>query len=180
MELKVKCPSCKKRGIINFHLHRIRYLGEVMESVLRCASCGYRHVDVLTLEEKPPARFKVKVECPQDMLIRVVRSSNAVVEIPELGVRITPGLASEGYISNVEGVLARVEDVLLSVKKWGGERKAKAEELLERVKAVKRGDEAVHIIIEDPTGNSAIISEKAVRDEIQGALPGGEENPLEG
>jgi zinc finger protein len=166
MELNVECPSCKRSGItVNFHFHRVEYLGEVMESVLLC-NCGYRHVDVLILDKKPPARFKIKVESPEDMLIRVVRSSNASIEIPELGVKITPGAASEGYISNIEGVLARVEDVLLTVKTWRGERKARAEELLERIKAVKNGKEAVHLIIEDPTGNSAIISEKAVKDEI--------------
>lgn len=166
MELNIECPSCKRTGVrVNFHSHKIRYFGEVMESVLLCPACGYRHVDVLLLDKRAPMRFKIKVASAEDMLIRVVRSSTASIEIPELGVKITPGMASDGYISNIEGVLSRVEDVLLTLR-MDGRKKARAEKLLKRIEAVKNGDEAVHLILEDPAGNSAIISRKAVKNEI--------------
>jgi len=139
-----------------------------MESVILCSNCGYRHVDVVALAEKEPAKYTLKVETEEDLLARVVRSSYSTVKIPELGVEITPGSEGEGYISNVEGVLARVEDILITVKSWVGESKKvkKADELLERINRIKSGRESMHLIIEDSTGNSAIISHKAVKEKL--------------
>jgi zinc finger protein len=135
-----------------------------MESVLKCSSCGYRHVDGVMLEKKAPVRLKLKITSPDDMMIRVVRSSNATVEIPELGIKIIPGLASTGYITNVEGILLRIEEVL---QKIGDKRKKKkAHSLLERIRNIKEGKEEAHLVMEDPTGNSAILSEKVLKDEI--------------
>ncbi len=135
-----------------------------MESVLKCNACGYRHVDGVLLEKKAPVRLSLKISSPEDMMIRVIRSSNAKVEIPELGIKIVPGMAATGYITNVEGILVRIEDVLQKVE--NGAKKKKAKRLLKKIKDVKEGKEVVHLIMEDPTGNSAIISEKVLKDEV--------------
>ncbi len=164
MLFNIECPSCRREGVkVNFHRHEIKYFGEVMESVISC-DCGYRHVDVLILGEKEPVRYRIKIEDEEDMNIRVVRSGNSTIEIPELGVKITPGVASEGYITNIEGVLTRVEDVLVSLKGWEG--KEKADELLVRIEGIKRGEEVVNLIIEDPSGNSTIISDKTLKEAV--------------
>jgi zinc finger protein len=166
MLFNITCPSCRREGVkVNFHRHEIKYFGEVMESVIQC-DCGYRHVDVLILGEKEPVRYRIRIEDEEDMNARVVRSGSSTIEIPELGVKVTPGVASEGYITNIEGVLTRIEDVLVSLRDWEG-KKTKAEELLNRVAGIKRGEEAVHMIIEDPSGNSAIISDKAVKEALR-------------
>ena len=163
MRADASCPACEKIGLdVAFHIHKIPYFGEVMESVISCPSCGYRHADVVILEAREPVRYTLKVGSEEDMLIRVVRSGSARIEIPELGIKITPGLNSDGYISNVEGVLTRIEDVLTMIKSWeGGEKGERAEELLTRIKKIKAGKETARLIIEDPTGNSTIISDKA-------------------
>ncbi len=135
-----------------------------MESVIQCSSCKYKHVDIFTLEEKGHVRFTLKVAGEGDMSVRVVRSSHASIEIPELGVKITPGAQADGYISNVEGVLSRLEDVVLTAESWNKGKKAeKSRELLERIKRIKQGKESIHLILDDPTGNSAIISKKVVK-----------------
>jgi zinc finger protein len=77
-------------------------------------------------------------------------------------VKITPGPDAEGYISNVEGVLKRIEDVI----RMQGESE-KSRELLQKIKNAKEGSEILHLKIEDPTGNSAIISEKALKEDIK-------------
>lgn len=137
-----------------------------MENVVSCLSCGYRHADVVTLETREPTRYTLKVESEEDMLIRVVRSGSARIEIPELGIKITPGLNSEGYVSNVEGVLERIEDVLVMMGSWKDGKGEMAGKLLTRLKKIKTGKEAVHLIIEDSAGNSAIISDKAVKERV--------------
>ncbi|MFQ5814905.1 MAG: ZPR1 zinc finger domain-containing protein [Candidatus Hydrothermarchaeaceae archaeon] len=134
----------------------------MMETTILCDSCGYRHSEVFTLEEKGPVRYEMTVSAVEDMSVRVVRSSKSTIEVPELGVKITPGQEAEGFVSNVEGVLERIADVLLSVKSLGhGKKVAKANELLKRIDGIKMGEEKIHLVITDPTGNSAIISDKA-------------------
>jgi zinc finger protein len=70
--------------------------GEIMESLVKCSSCTYRHLNVLALEEKESSRYSLQVEKVEDMLNRIVRSSQATVKVPELGIKITPGLEAEG------------------------------------------------------------------------------------
>ncbi len=169
MYLAAECPVCKNRSLsVSFHEHEIAYFGDVMESLVTCSSCSYRHADVIILAEKQPCRYALEVEKEEDMLIRVVRSSHATIEIPELGVKVTPGAEAEGFISNVEGVLTRVEDVLRMIQRWNEEeKKKKAEELLGEVQKIKQGKKKVKIVISDPTGNSAILSDKAAKEKLQ-------------
>ena len=74
--------------------------------------CGFRHSDTILLTQKEPVRFTLQVTSIEDLDARVIRSSSGTIRIPELGVDIEPGFASESYISNVEGVLDRIEGVV--------------------------------------------------------------------
>ncbi len=167
--LSILCPACGEPGVLlDFHVHTIPYFGEVMESTLLCNRCGYRQVDVQILEEKEPCRYTLKVKGEEDINARVVRSSTGKIIIPELGVEVTPGSDAQGFISNIEGVLERVSDAIKMARNWAEEeeKKKKADELLSRIEDVKEGKEEVTVILEDPFGNSAIISEKAKREKL--------------
>lgn len=133
-----------------------------METTILCASCGYHHSEVFVLEEKDPVRYEMQVSSGEDMSVRVVRSSKATIEVPELGVKITPGQEAKGYVSNVEGVLERISNVLHSVKSLDQGKASKAEELLKRIEGIKKGKEKINLVITDPSGNSAILSDKAL------------------
>jgi C4-type Zn-finger protein len=39
---------------------------------------------------------------------------------------------------------------------------SKAEELLKRIEGIKKGKEKINLVITDPSGNSAILSDKAL------------------
>lgn len=159
----LKCPVCNKIGLeTKFNIHVIPYFEEVMETLVKCQYCGYRNVDVLVLGEKEPARYTLKIDSKEDMSVRVVRSGHSIVEVLELGVTITPGPDSEGYVSNVEGVLKRIEDVIMMCQD-----SEKSKELLRKIKRAKEGKEILHLKIEDPSGNSAIISKKALKENIK-------------
>jgi zinc finger protein len=166
--MSIACPVCEKPGLdITFNKLEIPYFGEVMESVTRCSFCGYRHADVMALEEKEPTRYTIQIEGEEDMFIRVVRSSYSTVEVPELGVKVTPGPRAEGYVSNIEGVLERIERVVGMTKGQSTRRKQKVEEILQKIKGIREGKEKATLIIEDPSGNSAIISEKALKEPLK-------------
>jgi zinc finger protein len=145
----------------------IPYFGEAMLIAGVC-SCGFRHSDTILLSQKEPARYTMEVTEPDDLDARVVRSCSGTIRIPELGVDVEPGSASESYISNVEGVLARVSGIVAfatrSAREAGNiEATRRGEEILESIDLARRGQFKLTFIIEDPLGNSAIASDKAVK-----------------
>jgi zinc finger protein len=83
------------------------------------------------------------------------------VHIPEWGLDIEPGPASEAYISNVEGLLDRIETIVMMARKWAekDEEVRRADELLCEMDAAREGKASFTLIIEDPLGNSAIVDE---------------------
>ena len=95
------------------------------------------------------------------MSVRVIRSTSGTVRVPEWGIDIEPGPASEGYITNVEGIIERIESVVHMAKKWSEqpEEHVKADWLLRQMEMAREGKAAFTLVIEDPLGNSAIIGE---------------------
>ncbi len=141
------CPICGGKGTFKAiqHIHEIPYFGKVMESTIYCEKCGYRNADVMILEDRPPKLYTVKVEeGGKDLFTRVVRSKSGTIELDEIGVKIEPGPASEGFITNVEGVLERVRETLLMAREFRrqeGDEEAvkKANEILQYIEDVKEG-----------------------------------------
>ncbi|MDP7506286.1 MAG: ZPR1 zinc finger domain-containing protein, partial [Candidatus Woesearchaeota archaeon] len=109
----------------------------------------------------------IEVESEDDLKVRVVKSSEGKVKIPHV-MTIEPGPSSNGYITNVEGVLNRVKAAIEIAKEAEDDpaAKKKAKKLLKKVNKVLWGQEKIKIIIEDKSGNSAIISDKAVKKEL--------------
>jgi len=147
------------------YIHDIPYFGKVMESTIICEKCGYRSADVMILEEKEPKLYTVKVEEEKDLFTRVVRSKSGTIELEELGIKIEPGPASQGFVSNVEGVLERVRETLLMARDFkeqenDNEAVKKIDELLGYIEDVKEGKKPLTVKIMDPFGNSALIGEK--------------------
>lgn len=136
--------------------------------------CGFRYSDTLILAQHEPVHYELKISGRDDLDARVVRSTSGTIKIPELGVDIEPGPASESFVSNVEGVLDRVEDILEMVTRWDEPGKTeRAQELLCIIEKVKAGDFGITVIIEDPMGNSAIIATNAMRRELTEEEAGG-------
>jgi zinc finger protein len=129
--------------------------------------CGFRFTDTLILAQNKPIHYEMAVRTRDDIDARVVRSTSGTIRIPELGVDMEPGPASESFISNIEGVLDRVADILDMVVRWDEDDKTpRAKELLANIEKIKAGEFGITVIIEDPLGNSAIISEKATHREL--------------
>ncbi|USG99909.1 ZPR1 zinc finger domain-containing protein [Thermococcus argininiproducens] len=161
------CPICGGKNTLKAlnHIHEIPYFGKVMESTIICEECGYRNADVMLLEEKEPRAYVVKVEEEKDLFTRVVRSKSGTIELEEIGIKIEPGPASQGFVSNVEGVLERARETLLMAKRFkqqenDEESVRKIEEILSYIAEVKEGKKPLTVKIMDPFGNSALIGEK--------------------
>jgi zinc finger protein len=160
------CPLCQKEMLTNWCPDNIPFFGEVMNITSIC-DCGFRYSDTLILAQRSPVHYEMKIKSVEDLNARVVRSTSGTIRIPELGIDIEPGAASESFVSNIEGVIERVEEILHNVTMWGEEEKTKrAEELLSIFEKVRAGEYEISVIIEDPMGNSAIISDNAFSREL--------------
>lgn len=141
----------------------IPYFGRVYVFSMNCSNCKYHMSDVEAEEKKEPCKITFNVEKEEDMKVRVVRSSEAKVKISQLKMEVTPGPVSIGYVSNIEGLLNRFEKIIENERDSTEDMdvKKKAKSLLRKIRRARRGDENLRIIIEDPSGNSTIISERA-------------------
>lgn len=161
------CPLCSGELKTNWVPDNIPFFGEVMHITSIC-ECGFRYSDTLILSQHEPVHYEMKVRSIDDLDARVVRSTSGTIRIPELGVEIEPGPASESFISNVEGVLERVEEILSMVTRWGEEDKTgRALELLSSIEKTRVGEYEITLVIEDPLGNSAIIAQNAVSRKLE-------------
>jgi len=172
-ERKEKCPICGHESlVIRVAEHDIPYFGRVAIVSERCGKCGYFHNDIYCQEVKEPRRYEYEVSSPEDMSVRVIRSRYGIIRIPELGVEITPGPLAEAFVSNIEGVLERVAYIIEDFLLWEEDEtvKNKAREVLDLIDRVKRGEYKVTLIIEDPTGNSAIIPPPEMKSKLKVSL----------
>ncbi|HOC77639.1 MAG TPA: ZPR1 zinc finger domain-containing protein [Methanofastidiosum sp.] len=162
------CPSCNHKSLrVSNIIISIPYFGEVIDFTISCDSCGYKRSDIMPVEVKEPTRYSFHVESACDVSTRIVKSSTCTIKIPDLGIVIEPGPLSEGYISNVEGLLNRISSVINMGMRMGKEEEKKnGQEIIERITKLIDGEERVCIIFEDPLGFSAIASDKAIKESL--------------
>lgn len=171
------CPFCHHNTLSLMEQEKeIPYFGKVFLFSMNCTNCNYHKSDVECVEAHDPTRYTIEVSKEEDMSIRIVKASSATVKIPHV-VTIEPGEASNGYITNVEGLLKRVKHQIEVAKETAEDEEEinKAKNLLKKLGRVMWGQESLKIIIEDPTGNSAIISDKAVKEPMKGKKKNSEE-----
>jgi zinc finger protein len=139
--------------------YQVEHFGSVLLSVATCQRCGYRHTDVITLTEREPIALTARIDSVEDLKMRVIKSGTATVSIREFGATITPGPYSEGYISNVEGILERIEDALTFMLTTAKDKRLKkGEKMLKQIRMARDANPRFTLVIKDPFGNSAIVS----------------------
>lgn len=162
------CPCCNTDIEYLYKTENIPYFSDILIISAICPECGYKFVDTQLLKHGDPARYTLAVESVDDLTVRVVRSMSASIEIPELGVRIDPGPQCQGFVSNVEGVLDRIEQVVKGALRWGNDvERENAAALLADMVTVKAGTFPITLILEDPNGNSGIESERVVKEKYE-------------
>ncbi|PIN76245.1 hypothetical protein COV18_00400 [Candidatus Woesearchaeota archaeon CG10_big_fil_rev_8_21_14_0_10_37_12] len=163
------CPMCGTKNLtLTEAENEVPYFGKLFLFSMTCSKCHYYKSDVEAAEQKEPARFTFEVSGKDDLNARIVRSSEGFVKIPHVGT-IEPGPDAEGFVSNVEGLIMRFKKQIETLRDNAedDEDKKKAKNLLKKLQKVLWGDEKLKIIIEDSTGNSAIVSEKAKREALK-------------
>ena len=167
------CPICGNENSLKMMAHssEIPYFGEHTQITMSCNSCGWRVTDFIPAEGKKAGSWTLIVSSTEHVSARVVRSSSCTVRIAELGLEVTPGSSSTGYISNVEGVLDRFASAIGTIRRQTDVEndevtKTKCDELLSKIDMVKSGKLVVTLELLDPVGHSQILHEEAVSSEI--------------
>ena len=135
-EMKMDCPVCGGKGTATYttQTHELAYFGE--------------HSLIIT---------------KKSLDSRVVRSQSATVSLPEVGIKVEPGPKSEGYISNVEGVIVRfIEATERALNMFTDETSQQnGKMVLENLHKILDGELETLLLIEDPFGQSKIMDVRA-------------------
>jgi zinc finger protein len=164
-----KCPMCGEKKLTLTEMERdVPFFGQLAIFSMDCNACGYHKADVEALEEHDPVKFTIEISCEEDLKIRVIKSSYANIKIGTIAT-IEAGEASNGYITNVEGILNRIKRQIEFLRDNSDDPAdtKKAKNHLKKLTRVLWGQEKIKIVLEDPTGNSSIISDKAVKDKLK-------------
>lgn len=161
-EMIIKCPVCHVEGVAKSIMKEIEipHFGKVLETTIKCPKCGFKHSDVISLEQNDPAKYILEIN-KKNLSVRVVRSQSATVSIPEIGVKVEPGSKSDGYVTNVEGILTLFEDaVKKALNLFDDENSQKnAKKTLYEIQELIKGNKKATLIIQDPFGQSNIVSD---------------------
>ena len=128
-----------------------------------CDSCGWKHTDFIPAEGSKPGGWSLEVNSSDHMSARVVRSSSCTVRLLELGREASPGSSSSGYISNIEGVFNRFEEVIRMLQRQAEDDGAaeQCEALLREIESIRVGQGSVELVLLDPMGHSQILHDDA-------------------
>ncbi|MFP4524352.1 MAG: ZPR1 zinc finger domain-containing protein [Candidatus Woesearchaeota archaeon] len=160
------CPFCQQKALTLRQAERdIPYFGRVLIFSMDCSNCKYHKADLELVEGSgKPAKYSFDVESEEDLQVRVVKSAAATIKIPRIG-SIEPGETANGYVTNIEGILNRIKHQVENFRENTDDdaEKKKAKSLLKKLNRALWGQDKVKVMLEDPTGNSAIISDKTVK-----------------
>ena len=162
------CPMCSKKTLTLMEdVHDVPFFGKCYLFSMTCQNCKYHKADVEGEEKRNPVKYSIEVDGEEDLKIRVIRSSQGTIKIPHM-ITLEAGENANGFITNIEGVLNRMKKIIEFARDNEEDKdlQKKAKNQLKKLNKVLWGNEKLKIIIEDPTGNSAIISEKAVKTKL--------------
>jgi len=193
--IDLPCPICAATGNVKMiaHVDEIPYFGEHTQVTILCHDCGWRQTDFIPAEGKKAGGWSLTIDSEEKLRSRVVRSSSCTVSIPELDLEVKPGSNATGYVSNVEGVLHRFQEIINMVERDLSAQFLKAdgeikEELMAQMATLQNmtlilaelgGPESQSITLEllDPHGHSMILhpeaEERTLTDEELQHLPVG-------
>lgn len=165
-QTNVKCPNCGKELFLIYYTTNIAYEEGISIETYYCKGCMFKQNSVKPLEKGDPSRVSLKIKNSDDLRVIVYRSSEAVVQVPELEAEVLPGDNASGEITTVEGILRRILEKVEFVGKES-EDISKMERARDRLSSALKGkDSDLTIVVEDPSGKSRINSSRAYREKF--------------
>jgi len=152
------CMACGGSGTTKLMLTKIPYFREVIVSSFECDECGERNRECQFGGDIQARGCRYSFLC-DDCDRQVIKSETGIVRVPELDLEI-PAKTQRGVVTTVEGVLSRAARELgaLQSERRAVDPKAAGaiDDVIVRLLALARGDEAFTFEVEDPSGNSFV------------------------
>ena len=126
-----KCPACQEdqldQNVVIYVEPKSK--DELLIFTTICNNCKFKNSDIMPTGPSIFAgkkKFVVEVESQKDLDSKIFRSSSASIEIPELEIKLEPGIQAEFFITNIEGILFKFQEsckfLLKNEKKKRGNR----------------------------------------------------------
>ena len=146
------------------HTEEIAYFGEHTQVTLTCPGCGWRQTDFIPAEAREGSCQTYRIDSVEDLQVRVIRGSACTVRLLELDLEVRPGSHSTGYVSNIEGVLNRFQDVIDMVGRQAATEanegaSAELAQLTQSMVEIREGQREATLELLDPHGHSMILTE---------------------
>ena len=111
------CPYCNTKNLnLTEDVKEIPYFGKCYLMSMSCSNCKYHKSDIEAEQIKEPVRYTFIIKDKKDLNVRIVKSAEATIKIPQLKMSVEGSPHSTGYISNIEGVLRRFKKIIEDVK----------------------------------------------------------------
>ncbi|XP_036956808.1 zinc finger protein ZPR1 [Acanthopagrus latus] len=155
------CSMCNAPASTNMKLVQIPHFKEVIIMATNCDSCGHRTNEVKSggATEELGTKMTLHVTDPSDMTRDVLKSETCSVLIPELEFEL--GMAAVGgKFTTLEGLLKDIKDLIVSRNPFicgdsgTSDQMQKLQEFGEKIDKIIAGEMDVHIVLDDPAGNS--------------------------
>ncbi|XP_035007459.1 zinc finger protein ZPR1 [Hippoglossus stenolepis] len=155
------CPECNAPASTNMKLVQIPHFKEVIIMATNCDSCGHRTNEVKSggATEDQGTKITLHITDPSDMSRDLLKSETCFVLIPELDFEL--GMAAlGGKFTTLEGLLKDIKDLIVSKNPFicgdsvASDRMRKLAEFGEKIEDVIAVRRDVHLILDDPAGNS--------------------------
>ncbi len=160
-----KCPICHKKELtLSESTLSVPQCGNVFKLLMHCNACNYHQEDIELEQPLGPIKFSLTLQTLQDLEISIIKGSEATLKIPHVG-SIEAGPTSQGQITSVKQVLLFLKEQAESDKAGDedADAKKKAKNLVKKLNSILAGQQEATLTLEDPSGNSFVVSEKAVR-----------------
>ncbi|RMZ76744.1 hypothetical protein DV737_g4729, partial [Chaetothyriales sp. CBS 132003] len=159
-EIESLCMNCRDNGITKILPIKIPHFKDVLLESFDCDKCGFHNStvkDAGQIQEKG-AKYRFRIETPQDLQRQVVRGDNGVLRIEDLELETPP---APGQLTNLEGVFGKIIGDLEADQPARKEAQPDMYKAVEAVLAQLRGyvegkNLPVTVSLDDPSGNSFI------------------------
>jgi len=159
-----ECPVCgKKQATFTEYEIEDAFAGPIAIFAIKCTACGFKNSDLEFINPGEPAEYTLEVTSKADLNIRVIKSGECEIKIPTFRISVDSTMGSEGFISNVEGVIMKFKqqiELLKGDEELEKEQKKKLKNILKGLDEVLAGEKPMTLKMRDENGNSSIISDK--------------------
>ncbi|XP_022537076.2 zinc finger protein ZPR1 isoform X2 [Astyanax mexicanus] len=155
------CPECNAPASTNMKLVQIPHFKEVIIMATNCDSCGHRTNEVKSggATEELGTKITLHLTDSSDMSRDLLKSETCSVLIPEIEFELGMG-ALGGKFTTLEGLLKDIKELVVMKNPFicgdssTTETAEKLEQFGKKIDQIIAGEMDVHIILDDPAGNS--------------------------